>query len=217
MKNKSRIILGNGPIKVGKDEAILHLIRKGFDLKKRECKDKLHELTMMMFNVKPEVYWSIYNNRETKEVPMEMFKISQKQFFVLGANHIPGILLRDNTEWLSVREAMIYVSEVVCKPAFGKDYFGQVRADNVDEYGGLYFDGSTGFTEELPPLIEKVGQENILLLRIYRPGYEYSTNDSRGYIPDGVLHNTIDVHNTGTFDEYLDDVYAKSRRFLSYE
>jgi hypothetical protein len=109
---------------------------------------------------------------------------------------------------------MICVSECLMKPKFGTEYFGQARVNKIKRNEGYDFcDSSTGFIDELYPLIDYLGQENILLFRIYRDGYTFE-GDSRNYIPDGVITNTVDVYNNGTEQEYFDKVEAIVRGFL---
>jgi hypothetical protein len=115
--------------------------------------------------------------------------------------------------YLSQREAMIYISEVVMKPKFSNNYFGVARAKAIQD-GEIAVDSSTGFVEELPPLIERLGQENILLIRIHREGTTFE-GDSRNYIPDGVITNTVDVNSVyGELTKYLEDVENVVSKFL---
>jgi hypothetical protein len=211
-----KMLLMNGPLKCGKDVALDYLKDNYFpQMVRREAKDKLHELTISFFNVTEEFYWTTYNDRSVKEAPLPEFSIKTGMLQKLG-EIIPEVLDRgqksEYTE-LSIREAMIFVSEVICKPVFGKDYFGVCRADNIDK-GELSFDGSCGFQEELPPLIGKLGQDNIMLLRIHRPGYEFGDNDSRSYMPDGVIENTLDICNDGTEQEYYEEILKKVAPFI---
>ena len=210
----SKMVLMNGPMNIGKDVAIDNLARCGVVLGRRECKERVHKMTQEFFEISEHDYFEIYNNRKTKEMPMERFSVSDAAAVKLGI--VPEFLKRvcvgETKIPLSIREAMIYVSEVVAKPTFGKDYFGKWRADNLGECGN-YFDGSAGFEEELPPLIDEIGQENILLLRIHREGFEFGDNDSRNYIPDGVIDNTVDIQNID-LTTYLEDVRQVVEGFL---
>jgi len=227
----SRIILWNSPKGLGKDASIHHLRSLGYPLVRREAKGKLHELTMAFFCVQPERYWEIYNDRELKETPLEEFKIDLSGD-LLQIEEILGykILTSEDLMWnvgrydattnndgtiinLSCREAMIYMSEVICKPRFSKDYFGVARAKSIQE-GEIAVDSSTGFEEELPPLIERLGQENILLIRVHREGATFE-GDSRNYIPDGVITNTVDVNSVyGDLEGYLKEVESIVSDFL---
>jgi hypothetical protein len=55
--------------------------------------------------------------------------------------------------------------------------------------------------------------ENILLIRIHRDGYTFE-GDSRDYIPDGVITNTVDIDNNGTLEDYLKKVETVVRGFI---
>jgi hypothetical protein len=225
MNNKA--ILLNGAKLTGKDVAIKYLKDKGIPLVVRECKDSLHKITQMLFCVSEERYWEIYNNRETKEKPLKDFQVQLSQE---EGKYLEGILgysfgSIDSDEYsfermskppyfnLSVREAVIYTSEIICKPRFGADYFGRARANSVYD-GDFIIDGSCGFKEELVPLIDKLGQENILLLRIHREDCTFA-GDSRNLIPDGVITNTVDIYNNTSEQEYLDQVYDIVERFIN--
>lgn len=219
----SKIILFNSPAKLGKDTAIEYLEDWcGIPLVRREAKGKLHTLVQEFFCVSPERYWEIYEDRELKEKPLPEFTLilNDYEIKVLERNfgdvhieffqeHIPHLAVC----WLSIRQAMIYISEIIIKPRFGSDYFGVARAKAIQE-DEIAVDSSTGFVEELPPLIERLGQENILLIRIHREGATFE-GDSRNYIPDGVITNTADVNSVyGKLDEYLEEVKTVVEKFL---
>jgi hypothetical protein len=217
----SKIILLNGVKSLGKDEAITYLRSLGYPLVRREAKGKLHTLTQEFFCVNPERYWEIYNDRELKEKPLEEFALEFYSDGDVEYKHLSRILGYDVTNyksstykfWLSIREAMIYISEVICKPRFGDNYFGVARAKAILE-GEIAVDSSTGFVEELPPLIERLGQDNILLIRVHREGATFE-GDSRNYIPDGIITNTVDVNSVyGYLDEYLEEVEKIVEKFL---
>lgn len=217
---KSKAILFNAPKLAGKDFAINHL--KGVlasPLVTREAKDKLHLLTREFFCLSEQRYWEIYNDRSLKEAPLEEFNI---QFDFQDLTHLSAILgyevdgiQRNPTGYsrnLSIREAMIYVSEVICKPRFGDNYFGIARAKSVLD-NEIIVDGSCGFEEELPPLIERLGQDNILLIRVHRNGCTFD-GDSRNWIADGVIRNTVDVYNNGSEESYLRQVENIVKGFI---
>lgn len=221
----SKIVLFNSPRNVGKSRAITYLNDKGYNLIPAECKEALHKLTMMLFGVSPERYWEIYNTRELKEVPLGDFEVNMD---ILEFTMLTKLVDRDlglsGKTFLSIREAMIYVSEIVVKPRWGNDWFGQERVrkiigceDVVGKFNSknklIFTDDSAAFVDELYPLIDYIGQENILLLRIHRDGFTFE-GDSRNYIPDGIITNTIDVYNNGTEQEYFDEVEKLVKRFI---
>ena len=227
----SKIILFNSPKNVGKSKAIEYLRDKGVSLISAECKEPLHNLTMTLFGVKPERYWEIYNTRELKEVPLPEFTVKLTLRETSWLENLVGDLpdhsllqydpkYRGSIFKLSIREAMIYVSEVIVKSRFGEDWFGQARVRKMKGFDGycpfppIFCDDSCAFVDELHPLIKYLGQENILLLRIHRDGFTFE-GDSRDYIPDGVITNTVDVYNNGTEQEYFDKIYQEVTKWLN--
>jgi hypothetical protein len=218
--SQAKIILLNGVKSTGKDSAIHHLRSLGYPLVRREAKGKLHELTMAFFCIQPERYWEIYEDRVLKEAPLLEFRIRLSQEDLDNLEGILNETLIDcpseerSTFILSLRQAMIYISELVMKPKFGENYFGVARAKDIVD-GEVATDSSCGFIEELPPLIERLGQDNILLIRVHREGATFE-GDSRNYIPDGVIDNTVDVQSVyGYLDEYLETVEKIVDKFLN--
>lgn len=227
----SKILLLNAPKNVGKSVAVKYLRSLGIDLVSAECKESLHNLTMTLFGVDPSRYWEIYNTRELKEVPLPEFRLIDIDMEILS-----DVLDYDLHHWsnpwrnktftscnLSIREAMIYVSEVVIKPRWGQDWFGKERVRKITSWKGIddqwlpsdivFVDDSTAFVDELVPLIDHIGQENILLLRIHRQGFTFE-GDSRNYIPNGVIANTRDIYNDGTEAQFLEEVGHIVKRWL---
>ena len=83
---------------------------------------------------------------------------------------------------MTCREFMIWVSEVVIKPKFGKRYFGELMAEFLKcffEEGETVVCTDGGFPDEIEALID-AGIE-INLVRLHREGFDFS-NDSRDYI-----------------------------------
>lgn len=118
---------------------------------------------------------------------------------------------------LSVRNAMIYVSEIFIKPRLWRSYFGRARMLEIDKtvkeftrkYGELdyvfYDDSSASFqgsSDELVGLVDYFGEDNILLINIRGRG-KFGVGDSRNYHADGTVKNTVDLWNTGTEKEFL--------------
>lgn len=215
------IVLLNGPMGCGKSELVKAICEK-YNTAMITCKDKLHELTMNTFNVDEDFYWDVYEDRNKKEVPREEFAVLRAAAWdlhnVIGD---PSIVDQDrkflvdgyHMQRLSIREAMIYVSECLIKPTFGEDYFGKCRAETVAEYTDeLIVDDSCGFEEELPPLLKMFDSNDVLLIRIKGRG-EFSEKDSRGYIGDGVVDNTVDVWNTGTEEEFQQKCLETIQKF----
>lgn len=210
----SKIILLNGPRECGKNAAVDHL-KLYYPLKDRRCKDHLYKLTQLFFRISEVAFFKIYNDRLLKEVPLPEFRVSSEAYTQLRKKiRIEFPIVPGDTYDLSIRQAMIYVSECVCKPTFGNDYFGVARADDISE-DELAIDDSCGFPEELTPVIERLGGANVLLIRIHGRG-DFD-GDSRDFIPDGVVDNTLDVHNTGAEKDYVSAILSIAERFYGRE
>lgn len=209
----SKILLLNGPRECGKSEAVREL-KQHFPLIERRCKDKLFTLVMDLFCIKHDAFWDIYNTRSLKESPLPEFTVSRAAYDSLRSV-LPNLPPSHNEVMeLTCRQAMIFVSEVVCKPTFGKEYFGIARAQSMgaDE---LAIDDSCGFDDEVGAVIERLGPDNVLLVRIHGRGQ--FENDSRTYISDGLVPNTLDVYNTGSEREYLQQMMDIATMFYGEE
>jgi len=197
----SKLVLLNGPAMCGKN-IVVDAVKKEYVVKDRRCKDKLFELTQDLFCVTPDRFWEIYNDRSLKEKALPDFKLNAVEWLRLHEYLRPdsAFYYTGSPIEISIRYAMIYVSEIICKPAFGQDYFGVARAKDIG-YCEFAIDDSCGFNDEIQPAIDKLGQDGILLIRIHgRGSFE---GDSREYIRDGVVDNTVDVYNTGSEEEYV--------------
>lgn len=163
------IVIFNGPPGSGKDEAA-SLFKEVYGFGNLSFKYQLFKETINHFEVDKAWFMEGYDDREVKE----------KKEFALNE--------------MSRREAMIHVSEDIVKPKNGKDYFGRMVAEEIED-GKNYAIADGGFIEELEPIIEKLGEENIVLVQITREGHDFST-DSRRYF-DGKLFKEYTIgHET---------------------
>lgn len=95
---------------------------------------------------------------------------------------------RKDTQPLSIlhgstcREFMIWISESVIKPRFGKKHFGWLMAELLTEMEGdvdLTICSDGGFPDEVEALIDF--GHRVKLVRMHREGFDFS-KDSRDYI-----------------------------------
>jgi hypothetical protein len=202
------IVIFNGPPGSGKDEATGFFMKLGFT--HLSFKKVLFRETVDYYGVPYEWFMKDYNDRSVKE----------RKEKALGG--------------LSRREALIYVSEEYIKLLHGKDFFG-VQVANSIQNGMDYAISDGGFIEELIPIINKVGADNIVLVQLTREGCDYSS-DSRRYFDGEVIeeyvlnHKTLiqkhhvlshkfpirtyRIHNNGTledFHEVLQTIYRKEK------
>jgi len=163
-------VIFNGPPGSGKDEAC-HFLKTNYGYKHLQMKDQLFIDTAEYYGVSLEWFMNGYDDRTLKEYP------------------------RDELGGLSKRQALIHVSETVMKPKHGKDYYGRKTAEKIDMVSSYCFSDG-GFVEEIHPIINTVGQDNICIAQLVRNGCSFST-DSRNYIHG----NLIEVYGLPKFIE----------------
>lgn len=170
------IVIFNGPPASGKDEAA-SLYKEQYGFGNLSFKYQLFKETIEHFDVDKRWFMEGYNDRTQKE---------KKEFALQG---------------MSRREAMIHVSEDIIKPKKGLDYFGKSVAEEIDvDKNYALADG--GFVEELEPIIEKVGAENIVIVQLTREGTDYSS-DSRKYFNGNIISETVISHKTPVDTAYV--------------
>lgn len=158
------IVLLNGPKGCGKD-TIANILRDKFGWLKTEFKHDLYDETAKYLNIPVEIIRERNENRTLKELP----------FMYKGVGYD------------SVRNLLIFVSEQVIKPKYGKDYFGLKAANRVklmraDIRATPIVFADSGFEEEKLALMEKVN-EPIYVVKLMREGFRYDPEtDSRTYL-----------------------------------
>ena len=228
-----KLIVFSGAKASGKDMCIGHIKHNiKSNIESAECKEHLHILTQKTFNIPMQTYHIIYNNREFKETPNPLFKIPASSFYKLagvlkykfnytysndlyftddrGVDRHPT----DSLYSLSIREALVFVSEILIKPTMGDNYFAMQRLKKiVQSKSGIFVDGSYGFDYELQPTIDYLGQRNILGIHINRAGCTYG-GDSRSPLTKEVVDNLIILDNNSSEQDLLDRVLSEVNRFL---
>lgn len=181
-KATTKVVILNSPPSGGKDVAAEYLEKtltaEDFLVYHNSFKTRLNRIVCAIYGLDA-VDWFGMCSREKKELPNKK----------LGGK--------------SPREVMIEVSEKVIKPFYGKSFFGDAVASSLVYDLEVFSDG--GFVEELQPVIEKVGAENVLVIRIHRQGCTFD-NDSRSYLPDNIVPYMVDLDNDGTLKDYLKNV-----------
>lgn len=202
-------------------------------VKEAACKGHLYKLVQDIFLISEERFWEIYNDRELKEKPMPEFRITLTSTEYKALEKIVGSLTIPGCNFiyslnkpkepvhinLSVRNAMIYVSEIFIKPRFWMSYFGRARMETIKnphphikyselcDISYIFYDDSSasfqGSSDELVGLDDYFGEDNILLINIRGRG-KFGVGDSRNYHADGTVKHTVDLWNTGTEKEFLD-------------
>ena len=189
VNNGKRVMIFNGPPGSGKDHACDFIESLYEEAWHRRFKDHLFECTMALFNIDEETFFELYMDRDTKESP---------------TCYLRG---------MSPREAMIFTSETVIKPNFGKDYFGMTAAENLNFGLNVFSDG--GFTEELEPVYNEC-DGNMLIVQIHRDGCDFS-NDSRQYLDEFEDVPIIKIFNNSSLENFELQVANITNSFLAGE
>lgn len=180
-----KVVILNGPPNSGKDVGAKFIVDNQEILGLGDCyhlefKKTLFELTRRFYNIR-ERDWDQLYTREGKETPNDHFEVG---FW----------------DALSPREALIHVSEKVIKPVFGPRAFGVAACNELKQGINIFSDG--GFNEELIPIINEVGIQNILVIHLIRKDCSFE-NDSRSYLDvDKLGVKYFVVENNGTEEEY---------------
>lgn len=188
--SKKIVILFNGPPRAGKSEAARY-VSTVFGAKVFNFKDKLVALTKEIYNISDEDWKDYYSrdNKDTKAIP--------------------------NADGKTAREALIFVSEGIIKPLFGKDYFGKCAVETIKNSEKMLVCGDCGFDQEVFPVINHFGKDNVYLVKIHRKGYSF-VNDSRNWVSKYLFNeeNIFDITNNmdSKFYEDLKDVVFKATR-----
>lgn len=163
------IIVLNGPPGCGKDTLAQLLTAYGFT--RTEFKHDLYVKTAEYYGIPLSVFKERHENRELKELPFK--------------------------QGLSTRQMLIHVSENVCKPTHGQDYFGRLAAARCAEIEGDIVFSDGGFEEEVKAL-----GDNVMVIRLHREGFTFD-GDSRNYLSEGIDVTLIDDNPNAAVKEIL--------------
>lgn len=149
----TKVLILNGPPSSGKD-SLAEVMDILFDVERRSFKSHLIDLTRAFYDI-PYWLWQEWYTTEGKEVP------------------------RRELDFLTCREALIFVSETVTKPNFGHGYFGHRLLPTMPDDGSLYVLSDGGFPGEVQPFLD-YGYP-VVVARLHRDGHRFD-HDSRGYL-----------------------------------
>lgn len=189
MDSLKQVLILNGPPNSGKDVAAEVMCGRLNNVYHREFKTKLFEMALVITGL-TKGDWDYLYDRTRKDTSCEE---------CFGR---------------SPRQLLIDISEKMIKPQFGKMYFGEAAARSLNPGINIFSDG--GFYEEVLPLIETCGAENVVIARIGREGCTFE-GDSRNYLKEEDLPELLfcDVHNDMT-PKYFDTIESIVKTFLHY-
>lgn len=193
------ILILNGPPRCGKD-TLADALREAFSWQKVEFKAALRRDLCELFNTTAGVL-RIWETR--KETPTLAF------------------LHPETKDPMSLRQALIYTSEVVMKPRHGKQHYGkQMLSTLLASDAEIFVASDGGFVDELLPLCD--AGIRVRIMRISRPGYTFE-GDSRSYIPDEVVFAlsedgadiaVVDYANSDSYAKFVEEGSALALSFV---
>ncbi len=186
---QTRVIFLNGPPGSGKDTIANQLYLEGGRHLKFAA--PLKAAARAMFKL-PDDLWYVLEQNGSQEAKTEIRNIFFKQ---------------------SWRSLLIWLSEDVMKPKFGKDVFGQLAIRSLNVTGSPFTVFSDcGFAEEVEVVAKFVGYSNCQIWNIVRPGYDFR-DDSRSYISSSRVP-TIVFNNEHDMDMLRIQIRLKLRQFM---
>jgi len=216
MNNNLKVVVFNACPRLGKGCAAEHMIKLTntddhfYTAHHREFKDSLFKLCAAMYGITVEEFLKDYD-KEDKYSPTgwskDAAKFSIDAALTEDCNCFHGCHcgVQDKLYHYSQRSSLIHMSENIIKPVFGKDAFGKAMVASLPE-SGIVFVSDGGFAEELLPVIDHVGQKNVLVVKIHRKGVDFA-GDSRAYLDNKDLGEKpvkmVDIDNDGTLEEFL--------------
>jgi len=186
-----KLVLLNGPPRCGKDTAAGIIS----DIMNTKARIKVAE--------------NLKFSAPLKESLPVFFGLSTKQVEFLEQHK------EEPHEWLlgfSWRQVQIDMSEKYAKLIFGQDVFGRIAQNKLrNSTSEWFFVSDSGFVQEARALVDVVGVDNSLLVRIIRTGTDFS-KDSRSYWENSLGIKELQIENNGTVLDYIDtltkEIYA---------
>lgn len=230
-KNKSKIILFNGPKGSGKDESCKFLKSKYPNLHSFNLNEHLAEKTKELFlldSYESELFDNAYADRDLKDKPLDFLRTTNNDL-LLDLKEF-SVTKRFFCQWakefedaLTPREAMIFTSEVYYKTKFGDDCWVKSLAEKIakedcdpNSVVSYYVCNSAGFDSEIMAITGEFRPENVLLIEIRDRG-DYS-GDSRNFISSFVKEalniNSVSVCNNQDLDHLFRQVNCYVEPFL---
>ncbi len=174
MKN---VFILNGPPQSGKDAIADYCVAKENSIDKVESNQSLIDLACNISGIGMDEWYERYDDKK------DGFSIKDK----------PWEKLQEKTQ----REFLIHISEELCKPFLGKNFFVKkmVRQILSKKNENIILVG-LGFQEELEYLLNHP-EINVNLNHVYRDGCNFD-NDSRGYLYSKACYA---IYNNDTIEQ----------------
>lgn len=176
-----KIFILNGPPSSGKDSLADYLVSKNSRFKKEKFAKPLKLALKALFSMTDDEL-TFFDSSVIKDTP-------NTRFF--------------NKSWRDVNKEL---SELYVKCNFDRGFFGYSLMNRIksDKFVSDFLISDGGFDYEVSPLIEEFGKDNVIVIKLYREGFDFSI-DSRNYISTESLGiRSYDLTNN-VLEKYLLD------------
>lgn len=194
-----KIAIFNCPPRAGKD-VVKKFLQENFNFHGGEFKETLFDIAFAVSRIQRDEWFERYNKSYTGV-----------DGIVINMKDVPW----DRLNGMSQRQFLIKISEEWVKPAFGKTWFGKALSLDIIEQAShevvqkpfAISDG--GFNEEIQPLIDVFGEENVRIFQWTRHGVTFeSVGDSRRFILDYPnITRRLEDNNGDSVEEFASYVY----------
>lgn len=183
-----RIVLFNGPPRCGKDTAAKHLFLT--DKSQKWCFDRMSMPIKRAFS-------GVVSKNINAFGEVEYYEANKEEVMMAFAK--------------SYRQWQIDFSEKFMKPLYGQSIFGKLFIERARRQSrdAVILVPDCGFDIEYATLAKHFGFENVLVVKIYRPGYGFA-GDSRTYLAVGSDFYVADenqqvshINNATTVEDFL--------------
>jgi hypothetical protein len=199
----NKTIILNAPPNAGKDTIAIALAA-ATGATHLQMKHHLYQVTASLFNTSLLHFMCKAEDRDLKDKQTQLFTLPMDRYNQLcritGSKPVRGVS-PNSVHAISPREALIYTSEIVVKPAFGSDYFGKISNSNIQPCGAVFSDG--GFDDELTPIL--LGQEEVYIIKFDREGCSWE-GDSRSWLTPRSGVPELVTTNNGTVKDLVDEI-----------
>lgn len=103
---------------------------------------------------------------------------------------------------ITVRQALIDMSEKYMKPLYGEDIMGKLAWEEARASAyRMVLTSDSGFATEANRIVYNAGRQNCIAIRVHRTGCTFD-GDSRHYLPNGICR-TYDLHNDSGRQQFI--------------
>ena len=199
----NKTIILNAPPNAGKD-TVAEALCEAIGAIHMEMKDHLYTVTASLFNMPRVKLNEMCTDRDRKDRQTQLLVLPIDKYNLLcritGSKPVRGVSPK-SCHAISPREALIYTSELVVKPSFGRDYFGKIANANIQPCGAVFSDG--GFDDELPPIL--IGQSDVYIIKFNREGCTWD-GDSRDWLTPCSGVPELITTNNGTVKDIVEEI-----------